>query len=152
VEFYTLHHADIQFNAINQHYWLQYHSINDISTPSPSTVTHLIRPSDTSEPHASRLWLVLFHCWINLTYSDTLLHGPFEFATVHGRKTQDCISQSNWDTPSCYHMAFNNPIPQLNLPSYSIHVDHGTHIAFCDTLNNDALCATLDTDSERLYP
>jgi hypothetical protein len=152
VEFYTLHHTDVRFNAINQRYWLQYNSINNISTPSPSTATHLIRLSDTSEPHASRLWLVLFRRWINLTHSDTLLHGLFEFATVHGRKTRDCISQSDWDILSCYHMAFNNPIPQFDLPSYSIHVDQGTHIAICDTLNNDALCAALDTDNEWLYP
>jgi hypothetical protein len=37
MEFYTLHHADVRFNASNQRYWLQYHSIGDIATPSPST-------------------------------------------------------------------------------------------------------------------
>jgi hypothetical protein len=115
-------------------------------------VTHLIRPSDTSEPHASRLRLVPFRRWINLTHSDMLLHGPFKFATVHGRKTRDPVSQSDWNILSHYHMAFNNPIPRFDLPSYSIHVERGTHIAFCDTLNNDALRTALDTDNERLYP
>ena len=45
MEFYTLHHADVRFNASNERYWLQYHSIGDIATPTPSTTTHLIRPS-----------------------------------------------------------------------------------------------------------
>ncbi len=42
VEFYTLHHDDVQFNSFNQHFWLQYHSSGDIATPTSSTATHLI--------------------------------------------------------------------------------------------------------------
>jgi hypothetical protein len=71
VEFYTLHHADVRFNASNQRYWLQYHSIGNIATPTSSTTTHLNRPSDTSEAHAAH------HRWINLLHSATLLHGRF---------------------------------------------------------------------------
>jgi hypothetical protein len=53
VEFYSLHHDDIWFNSTNQRYWLQYHSLGDITTPSSSSTTHFIRPSDTFEAHAS---------------------------------------------------------------------------------------------------
>ena len=58
---------------------------------------HLIRPSDTSEAHAARNRLVPFRRWINLLHDNVLLHGPFEFATVNGRKSRDCISQADWD-------------------------------------------------------
>jgi hypothetical protein len=62
VEFNTLHHADVHFYAINQWYWLQYHSMGNISTPSSSTTTHLIWQSDTSEAHAAHLHLVPLIC------------------------------------------------------------------------------------------
>jgi hypothetical protein len=42
VNVYTLHHDDVLFNATNQRYWLQHHSIGDYATPTLSTQTHLI--------------------------------------------------------------------------------------------------------------
>jgi hypothetical protein len=152
VEFYTLHHANIQFNAINQRYWLQYYSLGDMSTPSSSMTTHLIWPSDTSKAHAAWLWLVPFCHWINLTHSDTFLHRPFDFAIVNGRKTSNCISQSNWDILPRYIKAFENPLPRFDLPSYSIHVDRGVHVSVCNRVNADALCAMFEIDNKRVYP
>jgi hypothetical protein len=60
VEFYTLHHADVRFNVVNQQYWLQYHSMGNISTPSSSTTMHLIWPSDISKAHTAHLHLMPF--------------------------------------------------------------------------------------------
>jgi hypothetical protein len=34
VEFFTLHHDNIWYNAINQHFWLQYHAASNIATPT----------------------------------------------------------------------------------------------------------------------
>jgi hypothetical protein len=68
VEFYSLHHDNIRFNSTNQCYWLQYHSLGDITTPSSSSTTHFIRPSNTSEAHASNCKLVPFCHWLNLTH------------------------------------------------------------------------------------
>ena len=152
MEFYTLHHADVRFNASNQRYWLQYHSIGDIATPSPSTTTHLIRPSDTSEAHAARHRLVPFCRWINLLHSGTILHGPFEFASVNGRKTRDRISPADWDALAKFSSLYQNPLPRFDLPSYSIHVDRGIHSTFCDQANADALCAAANCSDDRLYP
>jgi hypothetical protein len=152
MEFYTLHHADIRFNASNQRYWLQYHSIGDITTPSPSTTTHLIRPSDTSEAHAARHRLVPFRHWINLLHSGTLLHGPFKFASVNGRKMRDRISPADWDALAKFSSLYQNPLPRFDLPSYSIHVDRGIHSTFCDQANADALCAAANCSDDRLYP
>jgi hypothetical protein len=152
VEFYTLHHADVGFNAINQQYLLQHHSMGDISTPSSSTIMHLILLSKTSKAHAACLHFVLFCCWINLTNSDMLLHSPFEFANIKGRKMRDRVSQSDWDILFHYGKVFENPLPRSNLPSYSIHVNLGVHLAICKQANAAALCAFLDITNEWLYP
>jgi hypothetical protein len=152
VEFYTLHHADIRFNAINQQYWLQYHLMGNISTPSSSTIMHLILLSKTSKAHAARLHFVPFCHWINLTNSDTLLHSPFGFANIKGRKMRDRVSQSDWDILFHYGKVFENPLPRSNLPSYSIHVNLGVHLAIYKQANAAALCAFLDIDNKCLYP
>jgi hypothetical protein len=62
VKLYSLHHNDIRFNSTKQRYWLQYHSLGGIATPTSSSMTHFIRPSDTSEAHASKCKLVSFRC------------------------------------------------------------------------------------------
>jgi hypothetical protein len=132
VKFYTLHHNGVQFNASNQRYWLQYHHSSDIATPTSSTATHLIQPSDTLKAHATQLSLVPFRRWVNLTHSNTFIHGPFSFAVTHGRQTCDCISKTDWDTISSHSSMFTNPLPSSDLPSYSIHVDRGVHISYCN--------------------
>jgi hypothetical protein len=153
VDFYILHYSDVRYNAINQRYWLQYHSPSDIHTPTSLTTTHLIRPSDTSESHATRAKLVPFCRWINLTHTDTYLHGPFEFATVNGRKTRDRVAQADWDILSGFTLTstFINPLPRFDLPSYSIHVDPGIHVSYQDPAHASALCALSQSDDKRLY-
>jgi hypothetical protein len=76
VEFYTLHHDDVQFNASNQRFWLQYHNSGDIATPTSSMATHFIQPSDTLEAHATQLSLVPYCCWVNLTTVILTFTGP----------------------------------------------------------------------------
>jgi hypothetical protein len=97
VEFYTLHHEDVWFNATNQRYWLQYHSIGAITTPTSSTTSHLTWPSNMSEALATKQKLVPFCSWLNLTHSDTFLHVTFDFATVNGHNTHDCIVENDWE-------------------------------------------------------
>jgi hypothetical protein len=74
IKFYTLHHDDVRFNATNQPYWLQYHSLGNLTTPTSNTSMHLIRHSDTLEALAMKQKLVPFCCWLNLTHLDTYLH------------------------------------------------------------------------------
>jgi hypothetical protein len=132
VKFDTLHHNDVRFNASNQRYWLQYHQSGDIAIPTSSTATHLIRPSDTSEAHATRLSLVPSRRWVNLTHSDTFIHGPFNFAAAHGWQTRNHISKTNWDEILSHSSMFTNQLPSFDLPSYSIHVDRGVHVSYCN--------------------
>ncbi len=152
MEFNTLHYTNVWFNATNQRYWLQYHSFGDIATPTSSTKTHLIWPSDTSKAHAARHRLVPFCHWINLLHSGTLIHGPFEFATVNGCKSRDRVSQADWDVLAKFSTCFQNPLPQFDLPSYSIHIDCGIHSAFCDRANANALCAAANSCDNCTYP
>jgi hypothetical protein len=83
VDFYISHPSDYRYNAINQHFWLQYHSWDDILAISTSANTHSLRPTDSSETYANRRKLLPLRKYINLTHTDTFIHGPFEFATIN---------------------------------------------------------------------
>jgi hypothetical protein len=152
VNFYTLHHDDIRFNAINQRYWLQYHSLGNLATPTSSTTTHLICPSDTLEAITAKQRLVPFCCWLNLTHLDTYLHGQFEFATINGWKTCNLIAQHDWEILSHQTTRFQNLLPWFNLPSYSIHVDRGVHVTIYDPSHAAASCAVFNLDNGFFYP
>ena len=132
VEFYVSHPSDVRCNAINQRFWLQY---RDHTAPTFGHVdSHLITPSDTSEGRALQLRLVPVRCWVNLTHSDTFIHGPFEFATVRGRKTRDRVDQQDWDALCIKSSMFVNQVPQFSLPTYSIHSDRGVHSVLPNSL------------------
>ena len=91
VDFYSSHPVDFCLNAINQRFWLCYHTQEDLMGPCLSCDTHLIRPSDTSEAYASQ-----HRQYINLTHLDTYIHGPFDFATLGGHKSCNRISANDW--------------------------------------------------------
>ena len=132
VEFYICHPADCRFNAINQRFWLQYHTDSELLSPLSTTDTHLIRPSDTSVDYANRHKLTAFRKWVNLTHHDTFIHGPFDFSSINGRKTRDRVSQQDWDVLKSHCHMFHNPLPRFDVPSYSIHVDRGAHVLIHD--------------------
>ena len=89
IEFYIPRTSDIRYNGINQRYWLKYHKQNDLLTPTLDSMTHLIQPSNTSAMYAARNGLLPFCRWVTITHESTYIRGPFEFSTVHGRKTRD---------------------------------------------------------------
>jgi hypothetical protein len=132
VEFYICHPSNSCHNTVNQCFWLQYHTISKLQSPLSSTDTHLICPSDSSDDYTTCHKLLPFQKWINLTHQDTFIHGPFDFASINGRKTWDRISQSDWDILKTHCNMFHNPLPCIDIPSYSIHVDCGAHISFHD--------------------
>jgi len=144
-EFYICHPSDWHCNAINQRYWLQYHGLDDVATPGPSTDAHLIRPSDTSDSYANCHKLVPFRKWLNISHLDTFIHGPFDFASIRGRKSCDRISQDDWDILGRHTSMFNNPLPKFDVPTYSIHVDRGAHVTYHD----EALCDLLLFEASR---
>ncbi len=85
VKFYVAHPQDMRCSAINHGYWLKYCVLNGITDGRIDA--HLITPSDTSEERAANHNLQPVRRWVNLTHADTYIHGPFDFATVRGRKT-----------------------------------------------------------------
>ncbi len=140
---------------INQCYWLQYHGLDKVATPSPSTGVHLIRPSDTSDSYANHHKLVPFRKWLNISHLDTFIHEPFDFALIRGRKSRDRISQEDWDILGRHAFMFHNPLPKFDVPTYSIHVNCGAHVMY----HNKALCdlllfkasQTFNSASDRRY-
>jgi hypothetical protein len=136
-----LHQSSCWFTVqCNQHSLLAaYHTIGDLQSPLSTTETHLIQPSDSSEDYATRNKLLPFRKWVNPTHHDTFIHGPFDFATVNGRKTWDRISQPDWDVLKTHCNMFHNPLPRFDVPSYSIHVDRGAHVTF----HSDAIACQL---------
>jgi hypothetical protein len=127
-EFYICHPADWHDNAVNQRYWLQLHGVDDLRFPRQTSDTHLVRPSVTSDGYATRHKLMPFRKWLNICHQDTYIHGPFEFATIRGRKTGDRIALVDWDALALHSSAFCNPIPSFNVTTYSIHCDRGAHV------------------------
>ena len=117
---------------MNQWFWLEYHKKGDLVSPSLGTDTHLIRPSEMSEQLAQHHHLVPFRQWINLTHESNYIHGPFDFATVNGKKTRDRVSTDDWNVLHAHHNMFNNDPPNLELPTYSVHVDQGVRTVFGD--------------------
>ncbi len=144
LDFFIRHPSDSRINAINQCYWLQYHTMSKLQFPLSSTETHLIKPSNTliNKLHPFRKWL-------NLTHLDTFIHGPFKFASVNGQKIRDRVSQANWDVLKLHLNMFHNPIPQFDVPSYSIHIDRYAHVQFQDATISRQLILTAShaTDS-----
>jgi len=147
VEFYIGHTSDVRYNAINHRYWIQYHRMSDIESPSALSETHLIRPSDTSSAYASRHNLLPFRKWVNITHLDTYIHGSFDFDVINGRKSCNRISQQDWEILSSHKSMFHNPIPSFELPSYSIHVDRGAHVSFINSSFEAQASSTADCSS-----
>jgi hypothetical protein len=138
VDFYISHRSDYQYNAINKHFWLQYHSQDNIMANSTPAHTHLLQPTDTSETFASRRKLLPFQKYINLAHLDTFIHGPFDFATINNRNSWDRICQSNWDILKSHCDLFHNPSPRFDVPTYLVHFDAGAHTSFyCAALLSD---------------
>ena len=126
VDFYMVHPSDIRYNPINQRFWLQYQA----SSPAVfgTMDAHLIAHSDTSKDRAARHQLVPNRTWVNLTHSDTCLHGQFNFAVVKGCKTRNRVTQEHWDALKLKQSLFSNPLPRFDIPSYLVHASRGVHL------------------------
>jgi hypothetical protein len=154
-KFYICHPSNWHYNAINQRHLLQYHDLLDIQSLHPAPETNLIRPSDSSASYATRHKLVPFRKWLNISHLDTFIHGPFEFASIRGRKSRDHLAQEDSDQLKWHSTMFGNQIPTFDIPSYSIHVNLGAHEvvllkASCDDLMSASL-RTPGSPSDKLY-
>jgi hypothetical protein len=94
VQFHIQHFNDDSVNLTDQKFWLEYHSIANSKTLRSQY--HLIPPSSVSSEVAKARNLVPYREWVYLSQADNLLHGPFNFATLHNRKTQDRVANTDW--------------------------------------------------------
>jgi hypothetical protein len=154
VDFYTSHPSDSHMNAVNQRYWLRYHSRSDLMGPCPPSDTHLIRPTDTSEAYASRHNLLPFHQHVNLTHSNPFIHGPFDFTILGGRKSRDRVGDGDWRILRSNLSMFKNLAPPEDITTYSVHIDACAHtISTSGYPVGDVLLLTaLAQEFQRLYP
>jgi hypothetical protein len=84
---------------------------------------------------------------VNLTHSDTYIHKPFNFAAAHGQQTRDCIGKANWDAILSHTSMFSKPLPSLDLPSYSIHVECRVHVSYCNISSVQLLLSAATDDN-----
>ncbi len=154
VDFYTSHPSDSRMNAVNQCFWLRYHSQSDLMGPCSSHNTHLIRPTDSSEAYASRHHLLPFRQYVNLTHSDTFIHGPFNFATFGGRKSRDQVSGNDWRILRSHTWMFHNLVPSEEVTTYSMHIDPCAHTTFASgsPLGDISPHTALEREFQQLYP
>ena len=143
MEFYVAHPSDVRYNATNQRFWLRYYPKDGVSHGHLDA--HLIAPSETSEDRANCHHLLPIRRWANLTHADTYIHGPFDFVTVNGRKTRDCVDMEAWNALVAKSLMFCNVTPRFDLPSYSIHVDCGAH-------TTHRMTAVVRNNSQSLIP
>ena len=120
-QFYACHPADKRYNAINQQYWLEYHPKFEVANPYRNRHTNMIRPSSQSESYADAEGLAPFTQWLRMTNADTYIAGPFDFAEINGRKSRDRVPEDKWKLLSKFGHMFNNEVPSISLPDYSVH-------------------------------
>ena len=120
-QFYACHPADKRYNAINQRYWLEYHPKFEVANPYRNRHTNTIRPSSQSESYADAEGLAPFTQWLRMTNADTYIAGPFDFAEINGRKSRDRVPEDKWKLLSKFEHMFNNEVPSISLPDYSVH-------------------------------
>eukprot|EP00957_Ditylum_brightwellii_P096578 7355606-Ditylum_brightwellii.AAC.1 len=94
-------------------HWIEYHKKESVKTLGERY--HLIQLSSLSSMIAAERGLMPFKQWISMS-EETVIHGPFNFATMNNRKTRDRVDSKDWIsiTTSC-HM-YNNAPPQLQEP------------------------------------
>jgi hypothetical protein len=68
VEFYICHPAESWYNAVNQRFWLQYHTDSKLQLPLSRMETHLIYLSASLIDYATCHELSAFQKWMNLTH------------------------------------------------------------------------------------
>ncbi len=122
--------------------------------PCSSSDTNLIRPSNTLEAYPKCHRLLYFHCFVHPTHSDTYIHGPFDFATVHSRKSCNPVCSVDWDILRSFTDMFHDPIPLVEVLTFSVHVNACTHTMFHETSLLHDFSSHFDSESEckQLYP
>jgi hypothetical protein len=128
VEYLIRHPDDVQFSAPNQRFWTEYHKTQGRFVVNHDY--HLITPISESPAYREQKNLVAYSQWIHIHHDQTYIHGPFDFATINGRKTRDRISKVDWQILINSKSKFDNDPPVLNQTmayTYSYHTNSQFH-------------------------
>ena len=150
VEFYVCHPSDKLFDAPNQRYWLEYHPTFDGPGSDHKYTAHLIRPSAASKNYAIAEGLTPFRQWVRLNNSDTYICGPFDFANVNGRRTNDRVPLAQWKILNSFKDRFSNPVPTLELLGYSVHFSQ-PHVQISDDYLSKRYETCMSVNNEELH-
>ena len=90
-------------------FWIEYHKI--LSQKKLHNQYHIIQPSDLSEKLAKNQNLTPYREWVNIKDPNTIVHGPFNFATINNRKTRDKISLRDWQILAQSKRHYHNDSP-----------------------------------------
>ena len=131
-EFYTHHVQDNTLDWMSKIFWLEYHKSDRVKRLSEKY--YLLPPTDISVKQASLKNLVPYREYIQFGDPSVLIHGPFQFAKLNGRKTRDRISVDDCnilqserakydDSPPI----FRNNLVNINFDSEYI-VEHSTTV------------------------
>jgi hypothetical protein len=128
VEYLIQHPDDAQFSAPNQRYWTEYHKTQGRFVVNHDY--HLIKPISESPAYREQKNIVAYSQWIHIHHENSYIHGPFDFASINGRKTRDRICKLDWQVLADSRSKFDNEPPALNQTAaftYSYHTNTQFH-------------------------
>ena len=137
VNYYIVHPKDTQYHPVNQRLWKQY--VQREGKYVRHDKTHLVRPTSNHENYCRQKNIVALSQWVQLDDESTFIHGPFEFATIQGRKTTDRISPGDWQILCDNKSKYSNEPPNISTRShYAYYVNSQFHEVHYDTkLSNE---------------
>jgi hypothetical protein len=124
VDFYISHPSDYRYNAINQRFWLQYHSRGDILANSTSANTHLLRPTDTLIVTNSSLFVNMSTSLIR-THSFTV--RSISLSSTNERVVTESVKSNGISSnpiaisiTTQFHVLMCRPIPFMSMPAHTL--------------------------------
>ena len=125
VEFFVSHPDDIEYSHQNRRFWREFHT--NLGGSRLYESYHLIKPSSNSDTYCKDKLLHPFQQWIHLNHPDVFIHGPFDFATIIGKKTADRLTQHDLEILSKAKDKYDNASPVLMMFQTSFHINTALH-------------------------
>jgi hypothetical protein len=141
VEFLISHPSDKQYNEPNKRYWTEFHQ--SFGSYKLHEKYHLVKPSIDRIAFCKQNSLVAFSQWVYLNHNDVLLHGPFNFAIINGRKSRDRVSLSDWQILAKLNNDYDNAAPSIALSALTINIDTAQYSCHSDNTVNARVQAFL---------
>lgn len=89
------HPTDRNHDIRQKRFWRYCHE-NNIPYKEYSPKLQLVRPASEAAASAAKNNLQKARVWVNLTQPSVCIHGPFNFAIIHGRQSSDKIGKTEW--------------------------------------------------------